>query len=242
MLFRRKPVPERVNLILAEREIEVTVRINPRSRSYRLSVPASGKPVLTLPPKSAWKDAEAFLLRQREWLSDRLVTSDKGPRLVRGATVPLRGVDHEIVATGTLRGHVRAEMLDGRPVLLVPGDPDHLERRIIDFYKAEARIDIAARTAVHATRLGVKVTGIAMRSQATRWGSCSSTGRLNYNWRLIAAPAHVLDYVCAHEVAHLVEMNHSDAFWDTVERTLPDYRRGKAWLKTHGRALMALGA
>jgi predicted metal-dependent hydrolase len=156
--------------------------------------------------------------------------------------VPLRGVDHEILATGSLRGHVEAQVADGRAVLRVPGETGHLERRIIDFLRAEARRDIVARTAVHASRLGVTVKAITLRGQATRWGSCSSTGRLSYNWRLIAAPPYVLDYVCAHEVAHLVEMNHSEAFWATVERTLPDYRHGKAWLRTHGRALMALGA
>jgi hypothetical protein len=78
-----------------------------------------------------------------------------------------------------------------------------------------------------------------MRSQATRWGSCSSSGTINYNWRLIMAPPFVLDYVAAHEVAHLVEMNHSAAFWATVKRTLPEMDKGRAWLKAHGRALMA---
>jgi predicted metal-dependent hydrolase len=242
MLFRRKPVPERVSLLLADGAVEVTVRVNPRSRSYRLTLPASGRPVLTVPPRVGWRDAEAFLLRQRDWLSARLSASPPRPQLIEGRSVPLRGVDHEIVATGSLRGHVEALVADGRAVLRVPGEPGHLERRIIDFLRAEARRDIVARTAVHASRLGVTVKAITLRGQATRWGSCSSTGRLSYNWRLIAAPPYVLDYVCAHEVAHLVEMNHSEAFWATVERALPDYRRGKAWLRTHGRALMALGA
>ena len=92
---------------------------------------------------------------------------------------------------------------------------------------------------MHAARLGVTVKSIRMRSQSTRWGSCSSSGTINYNWRLIMAPPFVLDYVAAHEVAHLVEMNHSAAFWATVKRTLPDMERGRAWLKAHGRALMA---
>ena len=241
-MFRRKPVPERVSLLLADGEVEVTVRVHPRARSYRLTLPASGRPVLTLPPRAGWRDAEAFLLRQRDWLAARLSANPPRPRLAEGQTVPLRGVDHAIIATGSLRGHVEALAADGRTILRVPGDPEHLERRVLDFLRAEARRDVTAQTAVHADRLGVTVKAITLRGQATRWGSCSSSGRLSYNWRLIAAPPHVLDYVCAHEVAHLVEMNHSDAFWATVERTLPDYRRGKAWLRVHGRALMALGA
>ena len=83
------------------------------------------------------------------------------------------------------------------------------------------------------------VKAVKMREQRSRWGSCSSSGNINYNWRLIMAPPFVLDYVAAHEVAHLVEMNHSAAFWATVKRTLPDMERGRAWLKAHGRKLMA---
>ena len=90
-----------------------------------------------------------------------------------------------------------------------------------------------------AHELGVEVKQVRLRSQSSRWGSCSSSGTINYNWRLILAPPHVLDYVAAHEVAHLVEMNHSPAFWATVARTLPDMDRGRAWLKAHGRELMA---
>jgi len=85
------------------------------------------------------------------------------------------------------------------------------------------------------------VKSVSMRSQSTRWGSCSSTGSLNYNWRLILAPPHVLDYVAAHEVAHLVHMNHSAQFWAATKRALPDMERGKAWLKAHGKVLMGYG-
>ena len=111
-----------------------------------------------------------------------------------------------------------------------------------DWLKAEAQRDLAARVRVHARRLGVTVNGVRLRSQATRWGSCSAAGNLNFNWRLVMGPAQfVLDYVAAHEVSHLVEMNHSPAFWKTVERTLPDMERGRAWLKTNGRQLMIYG-
>ena len=108
-------------------------------------------------------------------------------------------------------------------------------------YKRQAQADLEKRVAVHARRLGVTYASVSMRSQATRWGSCSATGRLNFNWRLIMAPSFVLDYVAAHEVAHLVEMNHSDAFWDTVAKTLPSMNRGRSWLKAHGRQLMVYG-
>ena len=153
--------------------------------------------------------------------------------------VPLRGVPHLVVGTGTLRGRVEAAHTADGPALHVPGERAHQPRRLYDWLKSEALADLNRQSIFHAERLGVTVKQVRLRSQSSRWGSCSSTGNINYNWRLILAPPHVLDYVAAHEVAHLVEMNHSDAFWATVTRTLPDMQRGKAWLKAHGRELMA---
>jgi predicted metal-dependent hydrolase len=141
-----------------------------------------------------------------------------------------------------VRGRVeQAPGEDEVPTLLVPGEAQHQARRLIDWFKSEAQRDIEARVSVHAGTLGVKVRSVSMRSQATRWGSCSSSGNLNFNWRLVLAPPFVLDYVAAHEVAHLREMNHSQAFWDRVAEALPDMGRGRAWLKAHGRQLMAYG-
>src|SRR5690606_873839 len=158
-----------------------------------------------------------------------------------GGMVPLRGIDHRIIGTGKLRGRVEVAEDDGVPVLLVPGEAALQARRLTDWLKDEAQVDLSERTAIHAARLGVTVKSVRRRSQSSRWGSCSSSGNINYNWRLVLAPPFVLDYVAAHEVAHLVEMNHSAAFWATVKRTLPDMERGRAWLKAHGRQLMAHG-
>jgi predicted metal-dependent hydrolase len=212
----------------------VAVRRSARARSFRLSLPASG-PLLTVPETARWSDAEAFLQRHRHWLAARLPRASQAQRLMAGTAVPVRGIAHRVVATGALRGRVAVD--DG--VISVPGDTEHQPRRLYDWLKAEALADLTERSAFHAARLGVTVRQIRLRSQSSRWGSCSSNGNLSYNWRLILAPPHVLDYVAAHEVAHLVEMNHSAAFWATVSRTLPDMERGRAWLKAHGRELMA---
>src|SRR5690606_24900565 len=110
-----------------------------------------------------------------------------------------------------------------------------------DWLKAEAARDLEQRSRHHAAALGVSFTSISMRDQTTRWGSCSTSGKLNYNWRLILAPPFVLDYVAAHEIAHLIEMNHSQDFWDVVTRTLPTMERGRDWLRVHGRELMVYG-
>jgi predicted metal-dependent hydrolase len=221
--------------------IAVAVKVSSRSRSYKLSLPHGGVPLLTVPRYGRWVEAKAFLERHTPWLAEHIERSVKPVAFVRGAIVPLRGVNHRIVPTGRVRGVVEVGEHDGELALLVPGAPEHRSRRLIDWLKAEAHHDLEKRVKLHAANLGVEVKSIIMRAQTTRWGSCSSTGKLNFNWRLVLAPPYVLDYVAAHEVAHLVEMNHSDAFWATVEQSLPTMERGREWLRAHGRELMVYG-
>jgi predicted metal-dependent hydrolase len=241
-LFFKSKIPPSTEIRIADRTVSVAVRTHARARSYRLSIPHDGTPVLTLPPGGRWSDAEAFLQRQTGWLAERLDGTTGPVSFADGVLVPLRGIPHRIIATGKLRGRVEISEQDGEKVLFVPGEPAHRARRLVDWLKEEAARELKLRSAHHAARLGVSVRSITMRDQASRWGSCSSSGSLNYNWRLILAPPFVLDYVAAHEVAHLVEMNHSPAFWATVKRTLPEMDRGRAWLKSHGRELMAFRA
>jgi predicted metal-dependent hydrolase len=237
-LRQRQTPPASTEIELDGVSVRVAVKVSKRARSFRLSLPANG-PLLTLPERARWADAEAFLFRHRHWLAARLPRSAKAMRLETGMEVPLRGVLHRVVASGAVRGRVEQRADAEGFTLSVPGDAAHQPRRLYDWLKAEALADLSGRSAFHADRLGVTVRQVRLRSQSSRWGSCSTSGNINYNWRLILAPPFVLDYVAAHEVAHLVEMNHSPAFWATVTRTLPDMERGRAWLKTHGRELMA---
>ena len=241
-LRRAERWPETAALEIGGRPVAIAVRVSTRARSYRLSLPHVGPPVLTVPATGRWRDAEGFLIRHTGWLAQRLTRRSVPVGFSEGAIVPLRGLPHRIVATGKLRGVVVPAEAEGERLLLVPGAPEHLARRLGDWLKAQAAEDLRLRCDVHAATLGVTVKAIAMRSQATRWGSCSSTGRLNFNWRLVMAPPHVLDYVAAHEVAHLVEMNHSPAFWRACKRALPEMDAGRAWLKANGTALMGYGA
>ncbi|MCS6761843.1 MAG: M48 family metallopeptidase [Candidatus Devosia symbiotica] len=242
LFFRAKTkIPTSTVLTIDSEAVSITVRVNARARSYRLSLPHSGGPVLTLPPHGKWAEAEAFLLRHRNWLAARIKRAPQTASFTDGGAIPLRGVDHRIIATGKLCGRVELADDDGKMVLLVPGEAAHQARRLTDWLKDEAHADLSERSAFHAARLGVSVKTIKMRSQTSRWGSCSSSGIINYNWRLVLAPPFVLDYVAAHEVAHLVEMDHSAAFWTTVKRTLPEMEKGRTWLKVHGRQLMAHG-
>ncbi len=239
-LFARK-IPETTLVTIGGDQVSVAVKVSERARSYRLTVPHSGPPVLTVPRHGKWADAQAFLGRHVGWLEQRLKRAAPRIPFAEGARIPVRGVPHLVTATGRLRGRVEIADHDGAPLLLVPGAPEHHARRLQEWLKTEAHRDLTERSAIHAQTLGVVVRSVAMRSQSTRWGSCSSTGRLNYNWRLILAPPFVLDYVAAHEVAHLVHMNHSMSFWRSVEQALPDMARGRAWLKAHGKELMAIG-
>jgi predicted metal-dependent hydrolase len=237
----QKRWPPSAEVEIDGKRVSVEVKVSARSQSYRLSLPHGGGPVLTVPRYGRWSEAKDFLHRQTGWLADHLESSVKPVAFVKGAIVPLRGINHRLVPTGRVRGVVEVGEHAGELALLVPGAPEHRARRLIDWLKDEAQTDLEKRVKIHAGRLGVSVKAISMRSQATRWGSCSSNGKLNFNWRLVIAPPFVLDYVAAHEVSHLIEMNHSDAFWRVVESTLPTMDRGREWLRVNGRELMVYG-
>jgi predicted metal-dependent hydrolase len=126
---------------------------------------------------------------------------------------------------------------DGTAVLVVPGDRDHLRRRVEDYLRVVARADLAAAVARHAGTLGVTPKAVRLKDTTSRWGSASSSGTLSFSWRLAMAPPFVLDYLAAHEVAHLMEMNHSARFWAICRRLAPRTEEAQAWLREHGRSL-----
>jgi predicted metal-dependent hydrolase len=128
------------------------------------------------------------------------------------------------------------------PRICVSGGDTHGPRRPADWLRAEAKADLTRRTYHHAANLGLRPKRISVRDQSTRWGSCSTTGTICYSWRLIFAPEFVLDYVAAHEVAHLREMNHGPRFWRLVRDTMPDMQKARAWLKQNGAELHRFGA
>jgi predicted metal-dependent hydrolase len=156
--------------------------------------------------------------------------------------LPLRGVPHRIAHRPGVRGTVWAETAaDGAALLCVAGQAPHIDRRVGDFLRREALRDLDAASRRAAERFGVTVKRISVRDQSSRWGSCSTTGLLSYSWRLILAPPFVLDYLAVHEVAHLIEMNHSPRFWRLVNGVCADAHRAKAWLDVHGTDLHRFG-
>ncbi len=233
--------------VLAMQTIAVRVRVYAKARNFRLRITSNGEPVLSVPARGNIRDAKEFLNRQKGWLAKKLDERPKPVAFVEGAKFPIRAQIYQISGTGKSRGQVEIltherEILLKNPKLRVPGGEKHMARRLRDWLKKEAYGDLEKASQHHAKTLGVSFLSISIKGQSSRWGSCSSSGRINYNWRLIMAPEFVLDYVAAHEVAHLCEMNHSKAFWDKVLQTLPDMVRGRDWLKENGNQLMAYGA
>jgi hypothetical protein len=162
-----------------------------------------------------------------------------------GGLIPLRGVPHLIRFTGPGRGapvRVVKRSHDLHDELHVRGDYEHAPRRLRDWLISEAKKDLTERSRYHSDRLQLKVGRITVRDQTSRWGSCSSTGNLSYSWRLILAPTAILDYVAAHEVAHLREMNHGPRFWALVRKTFPDLDEAKQWLQVYGLDLHRYGS
>ena len=226
----------------------ITLKRIASARRFTLRVRAATRDVvLTMPPRGSITGARSFVEAHAAWIGVRLQRLPKPMPFGAGEIVPVRGVDHIIVQRPHQRGTVWIEQ--GRktcgasmlPQLCVAGEPEHVARRVKDFLMREAKRDLEAAILRHAAKIGVSPRKINLRDTTSRWGSCSSTGALNFSWRLIMAPAFVLDYLAAHEVAHLLYMNHSPAFWKVVGRLTVHVDRGEAWLKANGAGLLRFG-
>ena len=215
-------------------DIEITYRRSPRTRRFSLRLSAlDGRVTLSMPARAPLAEAQNFARAHEDWLRNALARQPVRQLVRSGAFLPLEGV---VLVVGTGPGRGVRRFSDS---LLVGGDPATLAPRLQAWLKTLARERLAAASDRYAAELGRKVTQISLRDTRSRWGSCTAQGRLMYSWRLILAPPAVLDYVAAHEVAHLVEMNHSDRFWTVVERLYPGWQRQRDWLRGEGQALHA---
>lgn len=215
-------------LTIGSPPIEVTIRRTARARRLTLRIGHRG-PVLTLPNRATDRDALAFLSRQEAWLRRRLAaTPDRVPVQV-GARIDFAG---QPVTIAQCRDTSTPFVLDGR--LVVPQSRRPVANQVREFLIAEARRDLAASVDDYASRIGRRPGRITLRDTRSRWGSCTAAGNLMFSWRLIMAPAEVLDYVAAHEVAHLREMHHGPEFWDLVADICPNYDGFRQWLRQNG--------
>jgi predicted metal-dependent hydrolase len=222
----------------------VEVRHHPAARRLTLRVSRTRRAVIvTLPMQCDEGEAGPFITRNIDWVRARLECLPQPVDFIDGAFMPLRGKPHKIVFTGKSgRDGVVIQTKDpDYPELRVSGDPAHAPRRLKDWLASEARRDLGISVSLHAKNIGVAAKRIAIRDQSSRWGSCSTTGVLSFSWRLVMAPPPILDYVAAHEVAHLKEMNHGPRFWALVRKTYPELADAKRWLQIYGMDLHRYG-
>jgi predicted metal-dependent hydrolase len=243
LLYRRPAEPRAIEIVFDNSIYLVHLRRHRQARRYTLRIQATTREViLTIPPRGTLKEARGFAQKQGGWIAARLGRLPEAAPFADGAIVPLRGVPHRIEHRHGARGTVWIEAdAGGDRILCVAGNAPHIDRRVGDFLRREAKRELELASLKFAAELGVAVKRVVVRDQSSRWGSCSTTGMLSFSWRLILAPSNVLNYLAAHEVAHLIEMNHSARFWRVVQRLCPDHERAKAWLDAHGTDLHRYG-
>ncbi|MCY4333208.1 MAG: SprT family zinc-dependent metalloprotease [Litoreibacter sp.] len=217
---------------LGQPPIDVTVKYSSRARRISLRISGvDGRVSLTVPRFAKNSDAQSFLRDKEGWIRKHLEQQPDQVLVQPGAFIPIEGVSYRIEV-----GSNRAVSLQTNCISVPPG----LEKtgpRLRAFLKTLARDRLAEASGRYAAKLGRRYGKITLRDTRSRWGSCTCEGNLMYSWRLILAPPAVLDYVAVHECCHLVEMNHSKAFWDLVEGLMPDYNAPRRWLRKEGGAL-----
>jgi predicted metal-dependent hydrolase len=216
-------------------DLPYRIRRSDRARRVRVSVDAQGAVEVVLPRRSPASAAPAAIEELRPWIERRLHAAStlRATLAARGATLPYLGEQLTLTPQpGRTRAHRKQD------ALLVPAEADAAQQAIERWYRRSAAREIAPRLDAAAAALGTGYTTLSIRGQRTRWGSCSSTGAMSFNWRLLLAPAPVLDYVVWHEACHLQVMDHSPRFWALVRVHCPDYEEQRRWLRRHGATLV----
>lgn len=246
LFTRRKPEPVRQQTMMLTHEVggrELPLAIVENARAKRLTLrlqPGARGLKVTVPPGVPQRDVSDFLARHEGWLQSKLILVPDHPVLREGMKVPVRGKPHRIVHMAG-RGVTALSEDENGPVITVHGDIRFVSRRISDFLKREARREIEALVEHHTKKVGRRAKAVRFKDTTSRWGSCTSEGNLSFSWRIMMAPPTVINYLVAHECAHLREMNHGPKFWKLCEELCPDTPRAKAWLKKNGSKLQAIG-
>lgn len=230
--------PIRILTLPGGRDIALNLRRSARARHILIRIDdASGSVELVLPRHAALGKALAFAHSCADWIETRLQALPPAIAFRHGAVLPLLGESLTLIKP--LNGAKRLRRIGGE--LVVPGDEAVFAGRVRRWLIAEARREIGARAERLAQRVERPIHRLTIRDPATRWGSCSAAGALSFSWRLILAPPAVLDYVVAHEIAHLRELNHSWRFWALVEDLAGEHQAERAWLRKNGARLRRYG-
>jgi hypothetical protein len=238
---KRRRMNEAVDVSLmsfADREVPLVYQQNRRARRIilRLDYGAS-RIVVVLPKRTSRDEGRRFALSNKDWIAERLDQLPETVPFSHGSVIPFLGVPHRIRHRANARGVVWCEEQE----IHVAGHEEHVARRVADWLKLEARREIEARARAKAEQLGKTVKRVILRDTKSRWGSCTTDGVLSFSWRLILAPRHVMDYVIAHEVAHLREMNHGPRFWKLCDEICRTVDGARQWLEENGTELYRYG-
>lgn len=216
----------------------VHIRMSATARRVSLRVDAPlGIVLLVVPKRVSLARAADFAEKNRTWIDKKLKSLPPSVPFADGVDVPVGGIAHRVRHRPDMRGTVWIEERE----IHVAGAVEHLPRRLADWLKGEAKRQIHALVVRHAEIVGKRPARVTLRDTTTRWGSCAPSGRIAFCWRLILAPQEVMDYVVAHEMAHLVELNHGPRFWKLVRRLVPDVDGPRRWLSDHGIQLHRYG-
>ena len=225
----------------------IVVRRSPVARRFTLRIrAASHDAVLTIPARGKLDEAHKFAEKHAAWVGARIGRLPQPVPFQDGSVIPFRGIDHLITHRPGTRGTVWTERLADHgfgldQAICISGGEAHLQRRLTDFLKRNAKEDLTLAVQRHSAVIGVRPLKVSLRDTSSRWGSCSASGNLSFSWRLILAPSFVLDYLAAHEVAHLRYLNHSSRFWNLTKSLCPHTDRAEAWLTAHGMHLHRYG-
>ena len=239
---KRGPLVRRDILRIGGKSVPVVARTNPRATRLIVRVhPTTGEVAVVAPSRQALERALDFARDEADWIAGRLAAIPEPVMLEPGDAVPYRGREHIVAHDPEARRGVFLDSGPRKAFIVASGEAEHVPRRVRDWLRAEARREVSEAVRGYAKALGVAPRRVTLRDPTTRWGSCSTNGVLSFSWRLILAPPFVLDYVAAHEVAHLIHMNHGARFWTLVEQLVGDTERPRRWLRLEGASMHRYG-
>lgn len=218
------------------RHLDFELRVVQSARAKRLTLRIDEQervPVLTVPRRCSEKRALEFVESHRDWITNMLARIPQSKKITDASQISFFGQLLTVCHQPEQRAGVYIE--DGK--IIVCGNKEFIHRRLIDFLKKQAHDRLYELSTAKARVIGCQVNSVCIKDTKSRWGSCSSKSNINYNWRIVLAPAYVINYLVSHEVAHLAHQDHSSAFWDCVAKLCPDYKEGRQWLKIKGREL-----
>ena len=235
--FRPHDPPTAEPLLIGSRSVPLLLVRHPRARRYLLRLQPDGTARVTIPRGGTQAEGRAFAERNHVWLENQFTRLQARPRQSSqwqiGDAIWFRGEQVHIEAMPVGENNTHRKICFGSECLTVPDNVSDLRPMIEDHLRALATNEFPAKVMEYAQQHQLPVKRVTVRNQKSRWGSCSRRGTISLNWRLIQTPDWVRDYIILHELAHLRQMNHSNRFWQEVERLCPDYQTAEQWLKIH---------